>query len=35
MLIDKNEIFKSEWVSVKDIHNLNLNYDTVLYLNQK
>lgn len=26
--IDKNEIFKSEWIDLNEINNLNLNYDT-------
>lgn len=26
--IDKNEIFKCEWINLQDINNLNLNYDT-------
>ena len=33
--IDKNEIFKSEWINLNEIHNLNLNYDTRSVFKQK
>lgn len=33
--IDKNEIVKSEWINLINIHDLNLNYDTRSIFKQK